>query len=161
MTKYMHPWPSHPQYHKFKNTQCIECLSTLHHYHFSSLELPGPNLSQHDGAPWRHGVIFQVEWLGLGCSQFSDSSQRCSVGLKSGLCAGHSGSSNLHRADFVHRGIVILEQDLTNALVCKQLKLPTTPCAYWTSHSSFIPSFTVIISSTLMGRYPQEFGAWL
>lgn len=34
-----------------------------------------------------------VGWEGLVCSQHSNSSQGCSLGLRSGLCAGHSNSS--------------------------------------------------------------------
>ncbi|MCI4380479.1 hypothetical protein PGIGA_G00240460 [Pangasianodon gigas] len=51
---------------------------------------------------------------GLGCSRCSSSSQRCSVGLRSGLCAGHSSSST---PTFTHH--VFMELALcTGALSC-------------------------------------------
>lgn len=103
---------------------------------------------------------------GLGCCCSSSSLQRCSVGLRSGFCAGDSSSSFgtlakrvLFWSLFVHRGIVVLEQvtaykaTLYNCELPNQLQQITHGCDgklstnFWPySVTSYCPTLPVHLS---------------
>ena len=66
---------------------------------------------------WNIASIQTQEHLLVQALTLGDSSQRCSMGLRLGLCAGQSRSSTLNSTNhlygprFVHRGIVMLKQE--------------------------------------------------